>query len=84
MLTANDLTKIGKLVKSEINIEINASVPGIVKQVVAKELKPVKKDIKKIRRDLEFVVGSLDKDRWKLEQRVNKIDKHLGISTVVA
>jgi hypothetical protein len=75
MLTKQDLQGIGNLVEQKIS----QLVPGIVKQ----ELKPVRRDIRKLRKDLEFAIGSLDKDRWKLEQRVDKIDAHLGISTIV-
>ena len=43
--------------------------------VMDKKLVPVKKDIKILRRDLEKVLGSLDKDRWNLEQ---KFDSHVS------
>ena len=34
-----------------------------INELMQNQLKPVKKDLKKIRVDLEFVVGVLDKDR---------------------
>ncbi|MEK7163634.1 MAG: hypothetical protein AAB768_00650 [Patescibacteria group bacterium] len=59
MLTKNDLDKIEKLMDSKFD----------------EKLKPIKKDLTKVRKDLEFVVGVLDKDRWKLEQ---KFDSHVS------
>ena len=59
MLTKNDLGKIEKLMDSKFD----------------EKLKPIKKDLTKVRKDLEFVVGVLDKDRWRLEQ---KFDSHIS------
>lgn len=59
MLTKTDLDKIEKLMDSKFD----------------QKLKPIKRDLTKVRKDLEFVVGVLDKDRWKLEQ---KFDSHIS------
>ena len=74
MLTKNDLQQIKAIVKTEVNGAIQSQVPPIVTGILQKELKPVKKDLKKIRKDLEFAVGVLDRDRWKVEKRVEVLE----------
>mgnify|MGYP001585006978 CR=1 FL=1 len=74
MLTKNDLQQIKAIVKTEVNGAIQSQVPPIVTGILQKELKPVKKDLKKIRRDLEFAVGVLDRDGWKVEKRVEVLE----------
>jgi len=70
MLTASDLSKIKNIVHGEIKTE----TPPIVEKIVTKHLTPIGKDVTKIRKDLEYAIGSLDKDRWILEQRVNTLE----------
>lgn len=70
MLTKSDLNQIGVVVSKAIQVQ----VPPIVTGILQKELKPIKKDLKKIRKDLEFAVGVLDRDRWKLEKRVDVLE----------
>jgi len=93
MLTQTDLSQIRGVVKEEVNGAIQSQVPGmmakaiqsqvpsIVTGILQKGLKPIKKDLKKIRKDLEFAVGVLDRDRWKLEKRVDVIESHIGLSS---
>ncbi len=71
MLTKNDLTQIRGVVKEEVDVSLG------------RELKPIKRDLKKIRKDLEFAVGVLDRDRWKLEKRVDVIESYVGLPSVV-
>ena len=63
MLTNDDLNKIGQIIDEKLDNKFDL------------KLKPLKNDLKKIRKDLEFVVGSLDKQRWNLEQ---KFDSHVS------
>jgi hypothetical protein len=67
MLTTNDINLIRNVIKEETPIIVDHS------------LVPIKKDLKKIRKDLEFAVGVLDKDRWKLEKRIDRIEDHLHL-----
>jgi len=60
MLTQTDLNKIEKLMDSKFN----------------QKLKPIESTMNKIRKDLEFVVGVLDKDRWRLEQKFESHTSH--------
>jgi hypothetical protein len=82
MLTSQDLGQIKQVVTETIQSEtpkivrdiIRSETPQIVENIITKHLKPIKKDIHKIRTDLETAVGALYKDRWALEQ---KFDSHL-------
>lgn len=67
MLTKNDLNQIRGVVKEEVDVSLK------------RELKPMKKDLKKIRKDLEFAVGVLDRDRWKLEKRVDVLESQAQV-----
>ena len=75
MLTQNDLNKIGKIVEEKFDAKLESKLDSILENKFNEKLKPIKKDLKKIRTDLEFVVGVLDKDRWRLEQ---KFDSHIS------
>ncbi len=78
MLTKSDLSNIRTAVKEEIQIQTSQIVRSIVKD----ELKPVTRAINKLRKDLEFSVGALDKGRWKLENRFNAHINHPPTSQI--
>lgn len=89
MLTSRDLDQIRLVVNNVIedrvpkivSAAIEDRVPKIVSAaigdqvpgIVDKKLFSIKRDLKKIRADLEMAVGILDRNRWELEQRVNKM-----------
>lgn len=82
MLTKNDLNKIGeaidirlKPVKSDL-AKIGQVIDERLEIKLTQKLAPIKKDLKILRRDLESVLGSLDKDRWKLEQKFESHTDH--------
>jgi len=45
----------------------------------AKELKPIKRDIKQIKNDLNMVIGSFDRELVYQGKRVDRLDNHLGL-----
>ena len=53
-----------------------SNIRTIVKEEVQKETRPIKRDLKKIRKDLEFAVGTLDRERWTLERRFDSHTIH--------
>ncbi len=90
MLTKSDLTKIGQIFDERLEEKLESKLEKKLESKFEKfevkleekleskfneKLKPIKRDLSKIRKDLEFVVGVLDKDRWKLEQ---KFDSHIS------
>ena len=78
MLTKNDLVKVGEVI--DVKLKPVKSDLAKIGQVIDKrldvKLKPIKMDIKQIKKDLEFVVGSLDKDRWNLEKKFEIHTEH--------
>lgn len=77
MLTKTDLSQIRAVVKEEIKDTVKQS--GLTLTLTL-ALKPIKKDLKKIRKDLEFAVGTLDRERWQLEKRFDSHTAHPPVS----
>lgn len=67
MLTDNDLAKIGTIVKDNVRAEVKD------------QLKPVKKDIRKLTKTVSVMIDYFDRDHLKLKKRVIRIEDHLGI-----
>ncbi len=81
MLTKSDLSQIGKVVEKQIDSQVRPIVRDVVGEEIQKALKPVKRDLRKIKKDLEFAVGTLDRERWHLEKR---FDSHITHPPVTA
>lgn len=91
MLTSKDLGQIRKVVHEEIQAEtpkivrdiIQTETPKIVRveseNIIKRELKPIKADIVKIRKDMKTIVNFFDREYLDLRQRVDKIEEHLGL-----
>lgn len=69
MLTKNDLQQIRDVVREE------------VKDEVKQQLKPVKKDLHSVKKDLSYVIGEYDERIVHAHRKIDKVEKHLGIST---
>ena len=63
MLTKNDLEQIKEIVNSELSAG----------------LKPIKKDIKKIREDINMIVDHFDRDYLEMRARIDRIERFLKI-----
>lgn len=48
---------------------------------LAKELKPIKSDTAKIRKDIDAIISLFDREYVDLRKRVARIEEHLGLST---
>lgn len=64
MLTKNDLSQIGQAVDEKLD----------------KKLKPIKKDLRYLRKTVDLIVANYDEADVKLDRRVKKIEHHLGLS----
>lgn len=92
MLTKQDLTAIRGIVKEEVKTivkdEVKSAVQHEVKTIVRQEvdnalrqeLTPIKKDIKKIKSDIDIIVRSFDQDYVLLRHRVDRIEDHLQLA----
>jgi hypothetical protein len=69
MLTKSDLKNIGDIVQNEI-------------QPVRRDIKTLKTDVTKIRKDMNMVLGYLDKEYIDLRKRVERIEEHLGLPSI--
>ena len=96
MLTKQDLSDIQKVVQTETRKVILSETPKIVRDIVQsetpkivryeahtilqQELKPIKEDIAKIRKDISVIVSFFDREYVELRRRVERIEHHLQLS----
>lgn len=69
--------KIDTIIDAKL-IPIKEDIKGIDSVIDAK-LKPIKKDLRYLRKTVGIIVKNYDEGDVKLERRVNKIEKHLGL-----
>lgn len=87
MLNKADLSKFGKVVKHELtNYVTKTSLEQALqnhptKADLARELKPLKQDIGKIRKDINVIISLFDREYIGLRKRVDRIEQHFGIGT---
>lgn len=67
MLTKSDLKEIDRVVSKRIKTEIKT------------ELKPIKSDISKMRKDIDVLISLFDRDYVDLRNRVERIEEHLDL-----
>ena len=74
MLTKTDLSEIQKIVHSEIQSE----TPGIVRKIVREETRTiVQQELKPIKKDINLIVRTFDRDYVTLRKRVEKLEPHM-------
>lgn len=77
MLTKSDLDQIRGIIKEEIKKEIKPLKRDIA--VLKQDVKGLKRDVKTIKRDMNIIISTFDNEYMNPRQRVNRIEKHLGI-----
>jgi len=70
MLTKKDLDDIRDIVQSTVQTQL------------AEDLKPLKKDVVKIKKDISVIARTFDGDIVETRRRVDKIESHLNLSSV--
>jgi len=65
MLTKTDLNQIGQVVDEKLD----------------KKLKPIKKDLKYLKKTLDIVVENYDENDVRLERKIKKIETHIGLTS---
>ena len=73
MLSQNDLQAIKGIVRNEINTQVEL--------IIEKHLKPVKRDIRKIKKDLILVINTFDRDYLKHDKRITSLEKHPNLQS---
>ena len=71
MLTVNDLKKIDFQFTEALDRKL---IP------VHKDIKIIKRDVKKLRKDIGGVIDMADKGLLSLQKRVGKVENHLGLA----
>ncbi len=66
MLTKDDLKQIKDIVQGEVD-------------PLKRDVKVLQKDVTKIRKDVGTIVNYFDREYLELRERIEKIEKHLGI-----
>lgn len=74
MLTKIDLKQIDSLISKRLQ---NVATKDSLKE----ELKPIKSDVAKIRKDIDVIIALFDREYINLRKRVEKIEEHLGLSS---
>lgn len=70
MLTKDDLKEIGRVVKSQIQTEL---------EPIKKDLTDVKKGVRKIEKTTDVMIDMFDVADVKLQKRVTRIEEHLNL-----
>lgn len=86
MLTRNDLELIRQIMREEIT-GIQRNVPQMIEngikktvpQMIEKALKPIKRDIKSLKRGQDIIISFFDRDSLELRSRVDRIERHLKL-----
>lgn len=76
MLTKDDLSQIKVIVQGETRKIVQNETRRIVKEEIA----PLKRDVTKIRKDVDTIVNFFDREYLELRERVENIEHHLGIT----
>lgn len=61
---------------NQIRVVVNEEVEGVVE----KKLKPVKKDLRYLRKTVDLIVKNYDEADVKLQRRISKIEQHISLT----
>ncbi|OGH20144.1 MAG: hypothetical protein A3D74_02470 [Candidatus Levybacteria bacterium RIFCSPHIGHO2_02_FULL_37_13] len=73
MLTKSDLNQIRGVVHEEVDV--------IMEEKLEKKLKPIKKDLRYLKKTVDLTVKNYDEGDVRLERRVKKIEAHIGLTS---
>lgn len=69
-LTQTDLSAIGNLIDQKLDEKLD------------QKLEPIKKDLKKLKKDTKYIIGALDKELMHQAKRVDRIENHLHLPPI--
>jgi len=73
MLTKNDLKQIASVVDERLEVKLEEKLES--------KLKPIKKDLRYIKKTVSIIVKNYDEADVKLDRRVGRIKGHLGLAS---
>lgn len=74
MLTKTDLQAIDNLIVKRVD--------EVVTKRIREEHKPIRKDISKMRKDIDVMLSLFDREYVNLRSRVERIEEHLNIPSM--
>ncbi len=74
MLTKTDLKSFEKVLDNRLDVKLDAKLKPI-----HNDIKIIKKDVRKLRKQLKITSDTLDKENLKTAKRVTLIEGHLGL-----
>lgn len=83
MLTKQDLQQIGGVVSEEARIIIREELKPIEEKVtkLEKGVNSIKRNIKKVIKDQNAILGFINKEGVELRKRVDRIEEHIGVTS---
>lgn len=76
MLTKTDLQAIDNLIVKRVD--------EVVTKRIREEHKPIRKDISKMRKDIDVMLSLFDREYVNLRSRVERIEEHLSLTPMSA
>jgi len=77
MLTQDDLQAIQKIVKHEISDELMPVNSKL--RLLQKDIAGIKKDVRKLKKDLDITITTFDHEMTDTKLRVDRINTHLSL-----
>lgn len=71
MLTKNDLDQIGNILDKKLDEKLDSKLEA--------KLKPIKKDLRYLKKTVDILVERTDREETNLGKRVTRVEKHLGL-----
>lgn len=62
--------------------ELAQIVSGVVDQKLESALKPIKKDLSKLKKDMKTVINHFDHENIDLDKRVLRVENHLNLPPI--
>jgi hypothetical protein len=89
MLTKNDLKQIANVVDERLEIKLEEKLESKLEEKLESKLeeklesklKPIKKDLRYIKKTIDIIVKNYDEADVKLDRRVRGIESHLGLTS---
>lgn len=79
MLTKRDLGQIGQLLDQKLEEKLEQKLEEKLESKLEQKLAPIRKDIKKIKKDLTTTISFFDHEVTTLNSRMDRVESHLHL-----
>lgn len=79
----DQIQQLREVVRSEVKSELKSTLKSTVQSELKKSLAPIKRDIKSIKKDLNWVIGKYDTRLMSLEQHTAHPPRQIDFSTII-